>query len=113
MGENVFQEVGHDVKVVAEDVAHDVVGVVEFPAKAARVFNEIKTDYPAVKASLEQLATDIEKVDADVVTAIDAGGLNVTVDIATWNDIVAAVKAGKEAGAEIKAAFEQINAAAA
>lgn len=106
---NIFQEIAHGAEVVAKDVAHVVVEVVEFPAKGIKVFETIKTDFPILKPALLKLVTDGEALAADTTAVIGADGLNVTLDLTEWNqllvikaDLTAAIK-------EVEAAYAQIN----
>jgi hypothetical protein len=106
---NVFDEIGNVAKTVAKDVAHAVVETVEFPDKAVKVWETISADYPTLKPALLKVVTDSAAVESNVVEAVKDDGLNVTVDIQTWNSIKAVITDLVAARNEIEAAYNALN----
>jgi hypothetical protein len=91
---NVFQTIGHDVKVGAEDVGKGVVkGVefavihpIEFCAKAEAVLASAIKDSPEVKASILNLVKQAAGVIADVATDVADKGIDLQADTKTLTD---------------------------
>jgi hypothetical protein len=110
MSDNVFQDIGHDVKVAAEDVAHVVVEVVEFPDKLAKVLSTGKNEYPKIKADLSALVTEGKTVFEDGIAAAAAKGLNWQEDLATVGQIEAFAANFKTFVADVEATYNEINA---
>lgn len=107
--ETFIEKVEHGVETVGKDIAHVVVEVVKFPAKAEKVFATIETDFPVLKPALLKLVTDGETLAADTTAVISADGLNVTLDLAEWNELLV-IKADLGAAIkEIESAYTQIN----
>ena len=73
---NEFEKVGTEIKDAAETVAHDVVQVVEYPVKAAKVIAVITADYPVLKPVLETTLIKSKAALADGIAAAKANGLN-------------------------------------
>lgn len=111
MGEDVFEEIDHGIKEVAEDVGHVVVESVEFPAKATKVIDTAVKDIPAFKAELTTLITDAKTVFVDGMDAVSAKGLNWTEDTAVIASIVAfAVYFKTTFIPALEAAYTEVNA---
>ncbi len=86
---NELDKAGAVIKDIAETVAHDVVEVVEYPIKAAKVVAVITTDYPALKPVLEKLLTEGKDAFAAVKHAAEDKGLNWTEDETAVNAVKA------------------------
>ncbi len=107
--ETFIEKVEGGIETVAKDIAHVVVEVVKFPAKAEKVFATIETDFPVLKPALLKLITDGEALAADTTAVISADGLNVTLDLAEWNELLV-IKADLTAAiTEVETAYDQIN----
>lgn len=109
MTENIFEEVGHDVKVAAEDVAHVVVEVVEFPDKLAKVLATGKKDYPKIKADLAALVSEGKTVFEDGIAAAGAKGLNWQEDLALVGQVETFASNFKTFVVDVETAYTEIN----
>ena len=83
---NVFQEIGHGIKVAAVDTEHAIVKVVEFLPKAAAVIATAIKDQPEVKAALTNLVEQASTVIGDVGTDVASKGVNLVEDAKTLAD---------------------------
>lgn len=86
MSENVFEKIGHGIKVGAEDVVHGVEDVVAFLPKAAKVLGTAIKDDPQVKAQVLELVKQAEAVIADTALAASEKGINLTQDAKALGD---------------------------
>jgi flagellar hook assembly protein FlgD len=77
---NVFEHIGHDVKVAAEDVAHAAADVAEFLPKASSVIATAIKDEPEVKALILDLVKQASGVIASGTAAVTDKGINLTAD---------------------------------
>jgi len=87
MADNVFEEIGHETKVVAEDIGHVFVEAVEFPDKAAKVISTIVKDDAPLKAELIVLLNQCKATLSDGVQAATDKGLDFIQDEKTVVDI--------------------------
>lgn len=87
--ENVFEEIGHGVKVAAEDTAHIVKEAVLFPAKAIAVVDTCISDYPELKPVFTQLVTEGSTIAGDVAKDYSEKGLDLADDEATLSAVKA------------------------
>jgi hypothetical protein len=91
---NVFETIGHDVKVGAEDVGKGIEKGVEYAfvhpveacEKAVQVFETLIKDSPAAKAAVQGLIKAGAKAESDAATAVADKGLNIAVDVAAVTD---------------------------
>ena len=107
--ETFIEKVEGGIETVGKDIAHVVVEVVKFPAKAEKVFATIETDFPVLKPALLKLVTDGEALAADTTAVISADGLNITLDLAEWNQLLVIKGDLTAAIAEIETAYAAIN----
>jgi len=77
---NVFEEIGHGIKVAAVDTEHAIVDAVEFLPKAERVIASAIKDQPAIKDAVLTLVKQASGVIGDTASAAAAKGINLTQD---------------------------------
>lgn len=77
---NVFEEVGHGIKVAAVDTEHVIVDAVEFLPKAEKVIASAIKAQPAIKTAVLELVKQASGVIGDTATAAAAKGINLTED---------------------------------
>jgi hypothetical protein len=91
---NVFETIGHDIKVGAEDVGKEVekgvefaiVHPIEFCVKAEAVIASAIKDQPEVKAAVLNLVKQANGVIDDVATDVADKGINLAADAKTLTD---------------------------
>jgi hypothetical protein len=83
---NVFDKIGHGIKVGAEDVAKGVVDVVEWTPKAIAVLATAIKDRPEVKSAVLALVKQATAVIADVGVDVAGKGINLAADTKTLAD---------------------------
>lgn len=91
---NVFETIGHDIKVGAEDVGKGVkegvefaiVHPIEFCVKAEAVLASAVKDSPEVKTAILDLVKQATGVISDVAVDIADKGINLTADTKTLTD---------------------------
>ncbi len=105
--DNPFEEIGHGVEVVAKDIAHVAVEVVEFPVKAEKVLNTIQTNWPVLKPEFTTLLADGAAL-AATTTAVFTGP-SVTLAVDEWNEIQKVIADVKAAVATTESFYASVN----
>lgn len=77
---NVFEEVGHGLKVAAVDTEHAIVDAVEFLPKAEKVIASAIKDQPQIKDAVIELVKQAEGVIGDVAGAVATKGIDLASD---------------------------------
>lgn len=80
---NVFQEVGHGLKVAAVDTEHAVIKAVDFLPHAAEVLATAIKDEPEVKTLVTQLVEQATSVLTAGTAAVTYKGIDLVADAAT------------------------------
>src|ERR1017187_17555 len=109
----IFQHVGHDFHVVVDTLAHDVVEVVEFPAKVNAVKNSAVGSFEILKCDIAAIEAAFTSEIAPATIASASFGANVTADIAAISDLPSLWKAVANLVRDVESAYASINAAAA
>jgi hypothetical protein len=77
---NIITTIGHDAKIVGEDVIKGIEYPVTFLIKAGKVIASAIKDQPQIKAAVLELIQQAEGVVGDVASAASTKGLNLASD---------------------------------